>query len=174
MACPHQTGSLVRVEAIVTSLIFDHALRIRLKAETSEKKADDTASGASSPTAASDSGKGATTPDNASESGDGEDDETVHSRTATSTTTATATTSTTVTAVASPSPPPQNGRDDKSAKEPDAKNTAKAATEDTSKKGSNLVGKINNLVTSDLDNITSGRDFLFISECISSISPARY
>ena len=59
------TASLVRTEGIVTSLVFDHALRIRLKAETGEKKETDSAatpagsdrsaksSGASSPEPAS-------------------------------------------------------------------------------------------------------------------------
>ena len=45
-----QTGSLVRVEAIITSLVFDHALRIRLKAETSNSSSEDnTATNAANP-----------------------------------------------------------------------------------------------------------------------------
>ena len=166
--CPNtrfQTWSLVRTEAIITSLVFDHALRIRLKAEAAEKKADDSAtvSGASSP-AASD-GKGANTPDNVSEGGDAEDDETVHSRTATTTSNATAATSTTVT-VTTPQTEQPNGKDAKNTKKPDSTDAAKLVKEDTSKKGSNVVGKINNLVTSDLDSIVSGRHFLFVSGCI--------
>ena len=39
-----QTGVLARVEAIITSLVFDHALRIRLKSETIESNS--TADGA--------------------------------------------------------------------------------------------------------------------------------
>lgn len=35
-------------------------------------------------------------------------------------------------------------------------------------KGGNLVGKLNNLVTTDLNNIVDGRDFMFFGECDSS------
>jgi hypothetical protein len=80
------TGSLVRAEGIFTSLLFDHALRIRMKASTSAKE-----SGA----------------DAANGSTDGD-----------------------------------KGRKDH---------------------GDNLVGKMNSLITSDLSNITRGRDFLNLS-----------
>ena len=33
---------------------------------------------------------------------------------------------------------------------------------DDKDKGSNLVGRINNLISTDLENITDGRDFLFV------------
>ncbi len=33
---------------------------------------------------------------------------------------------------------------------------------DDTDKGSNLVGRINNLISTDLENITEGRDFLFV------------
>lgn len=138
----------------MTSLVFDHALRIRLKAETSKKKSGET-SGAASP-AGTDT-QGATTPDNVSEGG-GDDDETVHSRTTTSASTATAATGATATSSATVVAPqtPAKGKDDKKT---DAKDEEKDKKED--KSGSNLVGKLNNLVTSDLENITDGRDFLF-------------
>ena len=42
------------------------------------------------------------------------------------------------------------------------------------KKSNNVVGKINNLVTSDLDSIMSGRDFLFIGgECARAAAGAK-
>ena len=34
-----QTRSSIRVESILTSLVFDHALRLRVKADTSDSKA---------------------------------------------------------------------------------------------------------------------------------------
>lgn len=40
----------------------------------------------------------------------------------------------------------------------------KPDTKDTSAGNANLIGKINNLVTSDVENIKSGRDFLFLGE----------
>lgn len=135
----------------MTSLVFDHALRIRLKAETANKKNGET-SGAASP-AGSDA-QGATTPDNASD-GQGDDDETVHSRTTTGASTATAASSATVVAPQTPA----KGKHDKKA---DIKEEDKDKKED--KSGSNLIGKLNNLVTSDLQNITSGRDFLALSK----------
>ena len=107
------------MQAIFTALIFDHALRIRFKAETNEK-----------PDAA------AASP---SESGDGADADTV------------ATSSDAATVVA---PPQDAGKDDK-----------KDAEDDEEEKNDNLVGKLNNLVTSDLENITQGRDFLFLGGC---------
>ncbi|KAI0703637.1 hypothetical protein BC835DRAFT_1262769 [Cytidiella melzeri] len=118
------TGSLVRTEAIITSLVFDHALRIRLKAEADEKSKPAAAESAPSSTPGSDA-KGSNTPETGSTH---EEDETntVHSRSATAASTATAATSAT-----------------------------------TTTKG-NFMGKVNNLVTSDLDNITNGRDFLFL------------
>ncbi|KIP03407.1 hypothetical protein PHLGIDRAFT_242940 [Phlebiopsis gigantea 11061_1 CR5-6] len=143
------TGSLVRTEAIVTSLVFDHALRIRLKAEVAEKK-DAVPSAAPSPA-------DATTPDSASAAdaeSDGAETDTVHSRTAT--------TASSATAVASEAP----AKDDQDKKKKDGAAAADKKKKDDAaaadKKSSNLVGKINNLVTSDLDSITSGRDFLFI------------
>jgi len=77
--------TLVRTEALLTQLVFEHSLRIRLKADVTDDKsiADDSSSTKDVP------------------------------------------------------------------KEKD---------------GANLIGKINNLVTSDLNNITEGRDFLVVGE----------
>lgn len=150
--CVAQTGSLVRTEAIITSLVFDHALRIRLEAEAAEKKTDDdgAAPGAESPVGGSrGDSKGANTPDTVS------DEETAYSLT---TTNASAATSSTATVAA---PAVAKG---KSAQKEGKKEDKK----DVAKKGNNLVGRINNLVTSDLDNITGGRDFLFLGEAPSS------
>lgn len=38
-------------------------------------------------------------------------------------------------------------------------------TAETSSKASNMIGKINNLASTDLDNITNGRGFLYVRKC---------
>lgn len=43
---------------------------------------------------------------------------------------------------------------------------AKDKDEKDEKGKKNLLGKVNNLITSDLDNITQARDFLFLCESI--------
>ena len=145
-----QTHSLVRVQGIVTSLVFDHALRIRLKAETEKDAASATADTAS--IAGSGQTKGADSPDSTTIADDEEVDDastTGPSRSATTDTVATA--STTATAVA---PQPAKSTD----------SNEKEAEDKTKSKGNDLIGKINNLVTSDLENITDGRDILFLGE----------
>ncbi|KAH9939279.1 uncharacterized protein BXZ73DRAFT_99483 [Epithele typhae] len=122
-----QTRNLVRTEAIITQLVFDHALRIRIKADT----ADESPAPSRATTAPQ-------TPDTASlgeeNSGSEEEDE----RTARASTVSEASTAVT-----------QN--DDKKG---EAKPAAKSAD------AGNLVGMINNLVTTDATNIVEGRDFL--------------
>ncbi|EKM56938.1 uncharacterized protein PHACADRAFT_208107 [Phanerochaete carnosa HHB-10118-sp] len=152
------TGTLVRVQAIVTSLVFDHALRIRFKAETGDKEADVKEASAPSSSSGSDT-KGSATPDNASEGGD---DRTVHSRAETGSSTATAGTSSTTTTATVVPLAPGKGKDDHKGKKEDKKDDKKDSKKGDVKKGRNLAGKINNLVTSDLDNVTSGREFLVV------------
>ncbi|KAL1937768.1 hypothetical protein VTO73DRAFT_12921 [Trametes versicolor] len=135
------TRMLVQTEAIITQLVFDHSLRIRMKSETSSSPSTSRASTA------------VHTPDNASiaevtdaEQGspsrsneNGSEDETVHASSA-STTSATAT---------------KKGSDTKKTEE-------KLATAGSGAPAGNLIGRINNLVTTDLNNLVDGRDFLFI------------
>ncbi|KZV67808.1 P-loop containing nucleoside triphosphate hydrolase protein [Peniophora sp. CONT] len=83
--------SLVRVQTIITQLVFEHALRMRMTAETSDSKQDDDVQG------------------RAQSSGN-------------------------------------------------SSNKSEAGKRD----GSNLTGRINNLVATDTANITAGRDFLFL------------
>ena len=147
-----QTGTLARVEAIITSLVFDHALRIRLKAEAGDNSNKSAESSAVNST--SGSPKNPKTPELASANED-DDDETIHSRSATGATIASSSTAT----VAAPDPSQSKKVDDKK-----VQSALPAPT--TQKKTNNLIGKINNLVTSDLDNITRGRDFLFLCESI--------
>ncbi|KAI0344119.1 multidrug resistance-associated ABC transporter [Trametopsis cervina] len=131
------TRVLVQVQALITELVFEHALRIRVKAETS--------SGTPSPSAAS---SVATTPDNASlaersdrgESPDTDDE--------------------TTTAVSEGTSVPKG----KKSRAPSEASTAAASEKpkEASAGSGNLVGKLNNLVTTDLNNLVDGRDFLFV------------
>ncbi|KAH9059058.1 P-loop containing nucleoside triphosphate hydrolase protein [Lactarius vividus] len=114
------TGTIVRVTAIVTQLVFEHALRIRVKAETSS-------SPASTPDATPDARSEASTPDSGSvveinivtEEAGGSSEET---------------------------------RSEQS--------TINCEDGDEPGDSSNLVGKMNNLVSTDLENLVDGRDIL--------------
>ncbi|KAI4529011.1 P-loop containing nucleoside triphosphate hydrolase protein [Schizophyllum commune Loenen D] len=123
------TRMLVRTEAIITQLVFEHALRIRMKAET--PNSTPTVSKAPTP----DNGSVADQPAGSESSGD----ETLHSASPTETTT-------TTTAVGG-----AKAKKGKGDKEEEGHSSSEA-----------LVGKINNLVTTDLNNLVDGRDFLFI------------
>ena len=142
-----QAGTLVRTTGIVTQLVFEHALRIRLKAETS-------LSPAATPTVTPEGLSEATTPDSGSvvdinigsEGAGGGSQETPSEQ---STSTAMGT----------------NG-----------KRKEEASRSDSGKGGggeegasSNLVGKMNNLVSTDLENLVEGRDILLV--CLSSFLP---
>jgi hypothetical protein len=131
-----QTGSLVRASAIVTQLVFEHALRIRVKAETSSSPRT---TPAVTPEALSET----TTPDNVSVAdnigpetagGSGEENEL-------------STTSLSI-----------------KGKQKEEFPTGLASDDDNEDPGkaSNLVGKMNNLVSTDLENIIEGRDFLLL------------
>ncbi|KAG2065985.1 P-loop containing nucleoside triphosphate hydrolase protein [Suillus decipiens] len=130
------TRALVHTEAILTQLVFEHALRIRVKAELPDggKNAgdftgpptSDSASVAGSSTAAGD------------ESADGIGDEALPASAETMSTSS-----------------PKQGKQ----KSQGVKEELVGAPENHSS-ADNLVGKINNLVTTDLSNITEGRDFL--------------
>ncbi|KAI9449923.1 hypothetical protein BJY52DRAFT_1192187 [Lactarius psammicola] len=134
------TGNIVRVTAIVTQLVFEHALRIRVKAETSS-------SPAATPTATPEVRSGATTPDSGSaveinivsEDMGGSSEETRSEQ-------STTTTSSIKGRRKEEAPGSDSGNDD--GDEPGS--------------SSNLVGKMNNLVSTDLENIVGGRDFLFL------------
>jgi hypothetical protein len=132
------TGGLyVRLESILTALVFDHALRIRLTAEVS---ADDGTGGAEEDGAdgskASWPESRATTPTAAAESDDDEA-ERAHSRAASAASGLTAVNSRSAAAA-------DSSKDNKAKEAADKKAKEKKA------KGANLTGKINNLVTSDM------------------------
>ncbi|KAJ4000261.1 hypothetical protein F5050DRAFT_1804229 [Lentinula boryana] len=133
------TRTLVRTQAIITQLVFEHSLRIRVKAETPDSGKNLKIS--SSPEAL--------TPDSASiHEGTVDGSETVHSVSPSEIESTTVHSS-------SASVSSGNGQDKKKPKksQEDDKPTSNM---------NNLVGKINNLVTTDLDNILDGRDFLFL------------
>lgn len=146
---------MVRLEAMVTSLVFDHALRIRIKAETASRS--DTLTEEPSPTAApGDNAKGTDTAE--TESAEEEETSTVHSKTATAASAATeATTSTSVTAVAGTT---------SQGKAADAHKADSKPEEKSNEQNKNLMGRISNLATSDLRNIMGASDFLTVGESI--------
>jgi len=126
----------VRVSAIITQLVFEHALRIRVKAET-------TSSPRATPAVTPEAHSEATTPDNVSIAdniGPGTTGESGE----------------------------ENGRSTTSSsikgKQKEEFPTSLASDDDNDDPGkaSNLVGKMNNLVSSDLENIIEGRDFLLL------------
>ncbi|KAJ6590816.1 P-loop containing nucleoside triphosphate hydrolase protein [Mycena sp. CBHHK59/15] len=151
------TRTLVRAEAIITQLVFAHrqarrtptclqltapSLRIRMKAETSAANASEASSAAveappSEPASQDGSNTASTSetaiPDNG-ESGTQSEDESA---------TVQASTASVKSAVVG--------------KEP-----AKPSKEDATKSTGSVVGRINNLVTTDLGNIVDSRDFLIL------------
>ncbi|KAG8882444.1 hypothetical protein FRB97_008260 [Tulasnella sp. 331] len=140
------TRVLVQTEGIITQLIFEHALKIRLKEDI---PADESASvsGASTPTATPNSGfvhfEGSHTTETDSE----HETETGEGSTPPATTI-------------------QGSKSDSKLRSATRTTSPKASPvkkeDPKSEGGENLVGKITNLVSTDLNNIVDGRDFLFI------------
>ena len=123
------THNFAQADSMITQLLYEHALRIRMKAET--PNSTPTVSKAPTP----DNGSVADQPAGSESSGD----ETLHSASPTETTT---------TATAVGGAKAKKGKGDQ---EEEGHSSSEA-----------LVGKINNLVTTDLNNLVDGRDFLFI------------
>lgn len=163
---------------MLTQLLFEHALRIRVKAETSSSSSEGSVKDASVASSSSNSGSStpvASTPalpaQEWTESGHEERDVSV--------------TSTLIASNEDGSPTPST-RDsvgaktlvgsiksklrsrfskDKNGKKSEPSKTAAKGPEaaDSSESGDgNLVGKLNNLVSTDLSNITDARDFIFL------------
>ncbi|GLB36501.1 putative atp-binding cassette [Lyophyllum shimeji] len=149
------TRTLVRAEGIITQLIFQHSLRIRVKAETAPSSPStspgltapatpDTESVVSVPSPEGESVREGSSA-HQSELTPATEVETLHSRDGT--------------LQASSSSLKSNvsrkgkGKDEK---------PSRAAEADGSSSADNLVGKINNLVTTDLSNIVDSRDFLLV------------
>ncbi|KZV91547.1 P-loop containing nucleoside triphosphate hydrolase protein [Exidia glandulosa HHB12029] len=125
------TRMLVHAESIVTELVFEHALRIRIKEEAHAGPKQITPAPSETTTIVE--------PEEDDTSSSPEGSETVQgSESGTSAT-------------------------NKKKRSASAATTASSAPAPEEKKeGGNLVGKINNLVTSDLSNISEARDFLFL------------
>ncbi|GJE86639.1 multidrug resistance-associated ABC transporter [Phanerochaete sordida] len=149
------TGLLVRVQSVITSLVFDHALRIRLKAEVPDKTA---AKETVKPPPLNSDVQG---PDGS----DSDDAKTVQSR-ATGVSASTAPSNATVSTSATLVPPIADPKNHSNGAEttPSKATTGSKAQEKKgdAHQGGHLMGRITNLVTSDLSNITSGRDFLLL------------
>lgn len=137
---------LVRTEGILTQLVFDHALRVRMKED---------AKPSSNPTTEANTPDTRSIVDTEGEAGcSNSGDETLEGSTHTSTASL-----------------PQSAAKGKR-KAADAPNALPNASTpqlggekpDTNAKTANLVGRINNYVSTDLGNITDGRDFLFVGE----------
>ncbi|KAH9077606.1 hypothetical protein EDB83DRAFT_2285647 [Lactarius deliciosus] len=131
------TGTLVRISAIITQLIFEHGLRIRVKAETSYSSAITPAA-----TVTAEGRRNAATPDNGSSAGIS-----VVSKNAGGSSEVTQ---------GGPSMTAISGIMAKEGEDVPASDSRK---EDGSRI---LVGKMNNLVTSDLDNLVDGKDILML------------
>ena len=127
----------MRFTAIITQLVFEHGLRIRVKAETSS-------STRTTPTATPVARSEAATPDNVSVAGDITDSGSPGGSSG-----------------ESGSPTTSSGIKGKQREASSASPTSEYDSEEFGKP-SNLVGKMNNLVSTDLDNIIEGRDFLLV------------
>ncbi|KAG6857595.1 hypothetical protein H0H87_010163 [Tephrocybe sp. NHM501043] len=149
------TRTLVRAEGIITQLIFEHSLRIRVKAET-EPGSPSASPGPSTPLASdTDSVRGSLSP----EDGDGVGSTGMQQSEPTNSTEVDTLHSRDDTLRASSSSIKTTGS--KKGKESNAA-TSKASGTEGSSSADNLVGKINNLVTTDMMNIVEARDFLLV------------
>ncbi|KAF8963040.1 hypothetical protein BDZ97DRAFT_1758980 [Flammula alnicola] len=142
------TRTLVRTEALLTQLVFEHSLRIRLKAESSSEKGDrihdrDTSTMVGTPDTVSIS--------ESSAAGSNADEEE-------SVTAAAASREASGDAQSSQFSTLKGKAKDTESKSPSAKPEKKGSAESDS----NLIGKINNLVTTDWSNIVEARDFLLL------------
>ncbi|KAF9526532.1 multidrug resistance-associated ABC transporter [Crepidotus variabilis] len=144
-------ATTIRVEALLTDLLFEHTLRVRLKAETSEKKAESGVetpkSGATTPKA---SGSSTPTGEGSSIAAHSQASTAVMSEGHTSTA-----------SEASTLVPPTNNSSDSNGKGK-AKAKAEPPKEEKKSETNNFAGKLNNLVTSDLNAISQARDWLML------------
>ncbi|THH11785.1 hypothetical protein EW145_g436 [Phellinidium pouzarii] len=148
------TSTLVRCEGIITQLVFEHALRIRMKAQTSSDK---TASATST---------SVPTPDTASINLPDANTE-LEGTTANSSEVAGANATSDETLLPSSPSMDSNASKGKGRNAPSisGKSTSsKVGTDSPTSSGDsdNLVGKLNNLITTDLQNIVDGRDFVML------------
>ncbi|KAF9481121.1 multidrug resistance-associated ABC transporter [Pholiota conissans] len=133
------TRTLVRCEALITQLVFEHSLRIRLKAESSSEKTN----------RVPEPSDATLTPETASitesSTADSSDEDSVTTGAAVSREPSKASASSSQVSIAKGKALTQPKQDKDSSK---------------GKKNDNLMGKINNMVTTDLNNIVGSREFL--------------
>ncbi|KAI0357911.1 P-loop containing nucleoside triphosphate hydrolase protein [Trametes cingulata] len=144
----YETRLGVRIQAVVTELVFEHALRVRMKADTPD-------SSAATPSSVS---TAVVTPDNASQSGtDGDESQGGETETGDAAHSVTASSSTAVPPSASSSVKGKGKEQSTSGRGSTTLPTTAPAPSKApeTKKGANqhLVGRINNLVSSDLSSI---------------------
>ncbi|KZT67108.1 multidrug resistance-associated ABC transporter [Daedalea quercina L-15889] len=131
---------LARVEAIITQLVFEHALRMRMKADVSDapnQSGNTTAAGTPDTASVAES---STTAQTAQDNGNSEASAGKGKQQQ----------------AAQTDPAPSQGADANKVLGKDEK------PQDEEKKGQNVVGKINNLISSDLASISMSKDFLMI------------
>lgn len=141
------TSALVRTEGVLTQLVFEHALQIRMKEEAP------TSSGTSVPN----------TPRTQTfdlPSVDGEGDAATTDGASTANGMEASASSTTAAGSASTTDEEEHQAKTKTTKTPPTP-AAKPEGDDSSS-GANLAGRINNLISTDLENITESRDFMFL------------
>jgi len=152
------TRTLARAEALVTELVFEHSLRIRLKAETSNDSPE-AASAASAPPTSKDApakdAAAATTPEM-----EGAQIPNVDSATSSKT-------SQTSTVAASKGPSAVESEAGTSQADQNGKAKVKSNPAKVVGKDANFIGRLNNLVTTDLQNIVRAKDFLILCEDLS-------
>jgi hypothetical protein len=146
------TRTLVRMEGLLTQLVFEHSLRIRLKAESSNEKSEhvDQDNVAVVGTADSASTDSASIAECSTSNGDNEN--------SSASTAAASREPTSDSSSSSKISSPKGKAKDKMSPPSTPKATGKAQDD------SNLIGKINNLITTDLSNISEARHFLLLGK----------
>ena len=146
------TGALVRTEGILTQLVFEHALRIRMKEDTPNTEST---SVVTTPKAQTFDLPPADEEDRLGAGSDG-------AGTAATTAVDDATTAADSTGISGDADAQTPA---KSASLPAPAGAAKPEEgkgEHSAPSGANLAGRINNLISTDLENITDSRDFMFL------------
>jgi hypothetical protein len=140
------TRTATRIEAVITSVVYEHSLRIRVLNKAAENTTP-TPLATPPETPKPVTALGST---QASASGDqlASEVSTLHSRGGTSVSTASA-----VVGSSNSKDTDRQGKDSKAKADGDKKKTEKSQ---------DIIGKLNNLVTSDLDNISGGKDWLLV------------
>lgn len=146
-----QTQARVRLQAVLTQLFFEHSLRIRMKAETTDEGVESTPTSSEAGDDRSIAGGDNTASLNESGHQGREDTESQFTQA-----------STAVGATEASSSTIQNTPEGSGQAKPQADEGP--PVKKSSGDAENLIGRINNLVTSDLENIVEGCDFPSFSE----------